>query len=46
MQLVLEVLTQKIDGSAIILQNIGASVDALINLYELLHIIHMQVGRS
>jgi ABC-type transporter Mla MlaB component len=44
MQLVLELLTQKTDGQAIVLQNIGAGVDALINLYELLHIVHMQVG--
>jgi len=46
MQLVLELLTQKTDSPAIVLQNIGANVDALINLYELLHIVQMQVGRN
>jgi len=46
MQLVLELLTQKTDSPAIVLQNIGANVNTLINLYELLHIVHMQVGRN
>ncbi|EZA59780.1 hypothetical protein X777_14352 [Ooceraea biroi] len=40
MKLVLELLTQNADESAIVLEKID--VNMLINLYEILHIVHMQ----
>lgn len=46
MQFICELLAQRIDGSAVVVEKITNTDDRdmLISLYEILHIIHFQVG--